>query len=87
MISIADLVRALHDIDAWKGRTCRNCVACPWLPGMCAKGYQPYGLNDGCDEFQAHRMAQDAPAASAAGVVPAIPRKAAHEPGNEAGEA
>jgi hypothetical protein len=50
MIPIADLVRALHDIDVIKSRTCGAC----WYNrgvGRCLLGHRPYDLSDGCERW------------------------------------
>jgi hypothetical protein len=57
MTSIADFVSALHDIDAAKGRVCRDCAQ-GWTiragygdAQRCRKGYAPAGPGDGCDDW------------------------------------
>jgi hypothetical protein len=55
MTAIADMVRALHDIDAAKGRVCGRCLfgnAGTYKLGLgCKLGYAPASQADGCEDF------------------------------------
>lgn len=60
MTSAADLLTVLHQIDTLRGKVCATCKH--WQRrghdsngdqiGHCLKGYAPYGLDDGCDDWK-----------------------------------
>ena len=52
---MADLLTVMHDIDAYRGKTCGECFFWKEKRGCrrpCAKGYVTGGPNDGCDDWQ-----------------------------------
>lgn len=59
IITIADLVRIMRDIDVIKGRVCGACRFRPDLASAlrrqycCQKGYVTASPDDSCDDWQA----------------------------------
>jgi len=57
MTSTADLLTVLYDIDRLRGRICGTCRhhlqagGCLQFNGPCRLGHQPYGADDGCDDW------------------------------------
>jgi hypothetical protein len=54
MTRTADLLTVLHTIDNLRGKVCGSCkhASRRGLDGIhCARGYQPFGEDDGCDDW------------------------------------
>jgi len=53
-VSIIDLVWMLYQIDRYHGRTCEHCLfAQKWKHGVtCAQGYEPFGHDDNCFDWE-----------------------------------
>jgi hypothetical protein len=51
MTRTADLLTVLHQIDAYKGKTCATCKDYQYGHVRCALGHQPVGDDDGCDDW------------------------------------
>jgi hypothetical protein len=52
--TVDELLRVMRDIDALKGRTCGNCHFSTRRNNggiVCGKGKDPYGPDDGCDDW------------------------------------
>lgn len=60
MEQIRDLLAVFHQIDTLRGKVCATCMH--WqrrgadcrgeAVGLCRKGYDPYGHDDGCDDWK-----------------------------------
>jgi len=63
MTRTADLLTVLHEIDHYRGRICGSCRyyrrRFGTQFGSCSLGYQPFGDDDGCDEWAKPESVRD----------------------------